>query len=33
VLPGKTGLLPFINNEPLAQVLQLPGSNQLGICS
>jgi len=32
-LPGRTGLLPFMNRETLASVLQQPGSTQLAICS
>jgi hypothetical protein len=32
-LPGRTGLLPFMNQEPLATVLQQPGSTQLATCS
>jgi len=32
-LPGRTGLLPFMDRETLAAVLQQPGSTQLAICS
>lgn len=32
-LPGRTGPLPFMNHETLANVLQMPGSTQLAICN
>lgn len=32
-LPGRTGLLPFMNHETLAAVLQQPGSTQLAVCA
>lgn len=32
-LPGRTGLLPFMNQVSLAAVLQQPGSTQLAVCS
>lgn len=31
-LPGRTGPLPFMNHETLANVLQMPGSTQLAVC-
>lgn len=32
-LPGRSGLLPFLSNEPLAQLLQQPGSTQMPPCA
>jgi hypothetical protein len=31
-IPGQTRLMPFMNQMPLAAVLQQPGSTQLAIC-
>jgi hypothetical protein len=32
VIPGQTRMMPFMNQVPLATVLQQPGSTQLAIC-